>query len=646
MRVLLVDHYDSFTFNLAHLIAKATGAMPFVASHDQFTWEHVLEYAPDAIVLSPGPGDPANPADFGLSARILEKYAGPVLGVCLGMQGIVCAAGGRVGAAGLPVHGRTSRIRHSGDSLFNRIEPGFRAMRYHSLSAVRPLPPDLEEIATAEDDGAVMAIRHRSRPRWGVQFHPESFETEAGERLIGNFLRLARRSARVRYRQLRVMPDPEAAFIELSKGAKYAAWLDSSAVMPQTGRFSYIAWASQPNEPIDSWTGLISGWSGLRSERGDVPFPFQGGLVGYLAYELKEDFGFGPSWQSPFGKLRFFVADRVLALDLVNNAAWLISIRDDAWMDEAEAALRDLPHPGEPELRSAPIWEPRSDRAQYIDLIGKCQEFLARGQSYELCLTNEFGAPATCEAFVYYRSLRLVNPAPFSAFVRFPGLEIACSSPERFLKVTDAGEVESRPIKGTAKRNASSDTDLEGLRALARSTKDRAENAMIVDLVRSDLSRVCVPGTVHVAADRVVESYATVHQMVSVVRGQLLSGLCALDAVRAAFPGGSMTGAPKKRSIEILHNLEAGPRGIYSGAIGYLSVTGAADFNIVIRTAVFADGRVSAGAGGAITVLSNAAQEWQEVLLKFEPLSRAFVRRSENRAQHPERKSNISSAKS
>jgi branched-subunit amino acid aminotransferase/4-amino-4-deoxychorismate lyase len=206
------------------------------------------------------------------------------------------------------------------------------------------------------------------------------------------------------------------------------------------------------------------------------------------------------------------------------------------------------------------------------------------------------------------------------------GVALACSSPERFLQVAASGQVQCKPIKGTRRRAESPTEDAAHAAALAASRKDRAENLMIVDLIRNDISRVCVPGSVHVPSLMAVETFATVHQMVSTVVGTLLPSRDALDAVAACFPPGSMTGAPKVRTVHLLRQLEQQePRGVYSGTLGFFSVHGAADLNVVIRTAMLTDGSLAIGAGGAIVALSEAEDEWAEVLLKARPVMRAVA---------------------
>jgi para-aminobenzoate synthetase len=221
--------------------------------------------------------------------------------------------------------------------------------------------------------------------------------------------------------------------------------------------------------------------------------------------------------------------------------------------------------------------------------------------------------------------MRRVNPAPYAAFLRWPGGAVLSASPERFLRVDPKGSVETKPIKGTIARDADAAIDREQVERLRTSEKDRAENVMIVDLLRNDLSRVCETGSVIVPHLLVVESFATVHQLVSTVRGTLRPGAGIVDLVRAAFPGGSMTGAPKRRTLELIDRLEQRPRGIYSGALGWIGSDGAADLSIVIRTIVMAGDHLAIGAGGGVVAQSTPEGEFAEMLLKAQPSIQAIV---------------------
>lgn len=257
------------------------------------------------------------------------------------------------------------------------------------------------------------------------------------------------------------------------------------------------------------------------------------------------------------------------------------------------------------------------EREVYLAKVARCLEHIRAGDSYELCLTTRLHTPRAVEPLAYFRRLRRANPAPYAALLRFgAGLAVCSSSPERFLRIRADGRVECKPIKGTRPRGLCPEEDESIAHALACSEKDRAENLMIVDLVRNDFGRVCCTGSVRCPRIMAVETFPSVHQLVSTVEGQLRPGTSAVECVRAAFPMGSMTGAPKKRSMQLLDALEVGARGIYSGSIGYFSASGAADLSVVIRSAVVTPEGVTVGAGGAITVLSDPGEEWEEVLLK------------------------------
>lgn len=255
-------------------------------------------------------------------------------------------------------------------------------------------------------------------------------------------------------------------------------------------------------------------------------------------------------------------------------------------------------------------------REGYLAAIGRCREALEAGESYEICLTNRVRLPAVADPLGFYLWQRRRNPAPYAAFLRYHDLAVASSSPERFLTVGTDGWAECRPIKGTAPRSDDPDEDRAAAERLAVDEKTRAENLMIVDLIRNDLGRVCEPGTVLVPRLMKVESYATVHQLVTTVRGRLREDVDVLDAVQACFPPGSMTGAPKIRTMEIIDSLEPSARGVYSGALGYLGLDGRADLSVVIRTAVMTPSETVVGAGGAIVLDSVPSEEYDEMLLK------------------------------
>jgi para-aminobenzoate synthetase component 1 len=244
------------------------------------------------------------------------------------------------------------------------------------------------------------------------------------------------------------------------------------------------------------------------------------------------------------------------------------------------------------------------------------REYIFAGDIFQANLSQRFDTALNEPPWALYRRLRSRNAAPFAAYLDFPEAVVLSASPERFLRVDIAGHVETRPIKGTRPRGVGAEHDAALGLELAESDKDRAENLMIVDLMRNDLSRVCAPGTVRVPELFALERYATVQHLVSTVVGELAPGRNALDLLRAAFPGGSITGAPKLRAMEIIAELEPSARGVYCGAIGYWSVTGSLDCSIAIRTAVARAGRVYFSAGGGIVADSDLEQEYRETLDK------------------------------
>ncbi len=677
--MLVVDNYDSFTYNLVQSLAAMPGVLPVVVPNDDRGWRAPDLEDFDCAVISPGPGRPERPADFGICREIIERTQVPLLGVCLGHEGICYVFGGTVTAAPEPRHGLTSLVEHNGDVLFAGIPSPFDAVRYHSLMA-GTIPSALEVIATA-DDGVPMALRHRSRPIWGVQFHPESVGTEHGERLLSNFIGIAaealtarrtplprttsvphssphaRSSGTNRASDLKVLArrvacqaSAEQVFEKLYRESEHSFWLDSGLRHRDAGRFSFMGDASGPlarTVSADVRSGSVRvTWPGGRRTcqvpffdwiRADLcahravipplPFDFTLGWVGYLGYELKAQTGGDDKHRSPYPDASMIFADRAICFDHQTGDVHLLALcREDsqatAWLDSTEEVLAVMnsdcqhrPTSGPSVANLGPI-RLRHGRDAYLDMIRSCQRAIRDGESYEICLTNMIEVPGPLDPWQTYQVLRRDHPVPYGSFLRFGDMTVLSLSPERFLKISADGEAESRPIKGTRPRGRSEAEDALLRAELATSEKDRAENLMIVDLMRNDLGINAVPGSVRADPIFEVETFSTVHQLVSTVRAQLRPGVHAVTCVEGAFPGGSMTGAPKVRTMQILDQLEAGPRGVYSGAIGYFALSGSADLAITIRTLVVNPDLVSCGVGGAITALSDPAAEYEETAVK------------------------------
>jgi para-aminobenzoate synthetase len=687
MKTLLIDNYDSFTYNLFQLLAAANGAEPIVVRNDGATWAELELLEFDNVVISPGPGRPDRVGDFGVCAQAIAASSVPLLGVCLGHQGLCWLAGATVGPAREPVHGRTSAVLHDGSPLFAAIPREFQAVRYHSLSVAQPLPDSLEPIAWTSD-GELMAVAHRTRPQWGVQFHPESICTEHGRTLLANFreLTLARGRAPGRSRQqaerragarartarpiatpatalaaqselslkverLDELYDAERAFDELYGEHVAAFWLDSARI-DERARFSFIGAADGPLSAtisydvaarelrierargVESRSESIFDYLSAETRRlrrtggSELPFDFDGGFVGYFGYELKADCGGDRAHRSSMPDAAFVFADRLIAFDHLERCTYLLCLHEPGagrlaggWIAETRRRLESLSTASAPAFgveHGEPPVQFRLARSheQYLRDIDACTLRLREGDTYEICLTNEITADVAQPPLALYRTLRRVNPAPFCAYLRFGERAVLSSSPERFLRIDRDRWAEAKPIKGTSPRGASPAEDVRLAESLRLSEKNRAENLMIADLLRNDLGAVCEAGTVHVPELMHVESYETVHQLVSTVRGLLRDGLQAPDCIRACFPAGSMTGAPKKRTMEIIDELEGQARGVYAGAIGYVGLGGACDLSVVIRTIVIDGAIASLGVGGAIVMQSQGEEEYQETLLK------------------------------
>ena len=369
--------------------------------------------------------------------------------------------------------------------------------------------------------------------------------------------------------------------------------------------------------------------------------PFQGGFAGYIGYE----FGSTLEKSSPppteglgIPDLALGLYDWTMAWDHLEDRAWLISTglpehgasrqqRAELRMAEVLDRLRGVParraSGSAASIRQpAPATDPVKQREaelhsslshdEYLAVVRRVQEYILAGDVYQANITQRFRVAVEEDPWPMYLRLRAGNPAPFSAFLEFGELAIASVSPERFLRLTNHGHVEARPIKGTRPRGATSGDDDALAQELLHSEKDRAEHVMIVDLMRNDLSRVCVTGSVRVPELFALERYATVHHLVSTVVGELRPECDAVDLLRATFPGGSITGAPKIRAMQIIAELEPVRRDVYCGTIGYLSLTGALDASIVIRTALIRDGQAYCSAGGGIVIDSEPEAEYVE----------------------------------
>ncbi|KAG0448771.1 hypothetical protein HPP92_027673 [Vanilla planifolia] len=646
VRTLLIDNYDSYTYNIYQELAVVNGVPPVVIHNDEWSWEdlHDRLYKGnefDNIVISPGPGSPACSKDIGVCLEVLSHCGDiPIFGICLGHQALGYVYGAQVIHAPEPIHGRLSGIPSGRKSAF-------KVMRYHSLVIdadtlpkelipmawttsshthffLEPGEPEMCPASTvqanmllqlgdlsanlgcfglkdvtildnADRNKILMGVMHSHKPHYGVQFHPESVATAHRRKIFENFKRIT-----IDYGQV---GGAEKIFCNIfgDKNAENTFWLDSSSIDKGRARFSFMGGKGGP-----LWKQITyhisehraGGNITIQDDDGNVKTEFlEDGFFNFLNEELnsfhydKEDFD-----GLPFNFCGGFVGyiGKPRLKEVVNGESWLTQT------EKKIRALKDTSRKMSDMLKSEEGFSTQSSgsfsvdksKYQYMNDVKKCLELIRDGESYELCLTTQ----ARKRVFN-------INALDFS-------------SPERFLQLNEQGILEAKPIKGTIARGSTLEEDECLKLQLKHSEKNQAENLMIVDLLRNDLGRVCEPGSVCVPRLMEVQSYATVHTMVSTIQGKKKTNTSAIDSIKAAFPGGSMTGAPKLRSMELLDSIESSSRGIYSGSIGFISYNQTFDLNIVIRTIVIHKGEASIGAGGAIVALSDPEEEYEEMMLK------------------------------
>lgn len=462
------------------------------------------------------------------------------------------------------------------------------------------------------------------------------------------------------------VPHPQSCAAAI-RSLPYPLWLDSAATGGSHARYSYVT--ADPSVIIRGFGARTeisrpytgdAGWTpfdghALTAARNIIrPFldkptsglpPFQGGLAGYLGYEFASALERVPPPHRRERSLPDVVLclyDWVIAWDHDTSRAWIVSTGVPAPERErqhrAESRLRLVRQAlaGRPPALDTAQDLPTRDGAGgaaasgvvstfsadgYRAAVTRVRDYILAGDIFQANLSQQFAAPLPCPPFELYIKLRNRNPAPFAAYFEVEDAAVLSLSPERFLQLGRGGSVETRPIKGTRPRGATSADDERLAQELMTSDKDRAENVMIVDLLRNDLSRVCRAGSLYVPALNALESHPTVHHLVSTVVGQLAVGEDAMSLLAAAFPGGSITGAPKVRAMEIIAELEPTARGVYCGAVGYIGFSGEMDTSVAIRTAIAEAGKLYFNAGGGIVADSDPDAEYRETLDK----ARAFI---------------------
>jgi para-aminobenzoate synthetase component 1 len=429
-----------------------------------------------------------------------------------------------------------------------------------------------------------------------------------------------------------------AALFEAVADRPWAVFLDSGLHYPGQARYDIIS--AEPHvrlitrgnltevhgetselsraDPFDLLRGQLAIDPSLRGE-----LPFTGGAIGYFGYDLARRYEKLPVRARDIERIPDMAVglyDWAVVVDHSEQRAWLAGQGRDPDTDRKWDALVRLFSAAPVEKRRAafrvttPVTSNFTPRG-YGHAFDRVLDYIRAGDCYQVNLAQRFTAQAQGDPWLAYQRLRRINPAPYSAYFSTPYAQVLSASPERFLRVR-GGEVETKPIKGTRPRAGHDKLDAERIAELLASEKDRAENLMIVDLLRNDLSKNCAIGSVKVPRLFEVESFATVHHLVSTVTGRLAPGRDAIELLRGAFPGGSITGAPKSRAMQIIEELEPHRRGVYCGAIGYIGSDGDMDTNIAIRTLVHSRGTVRFWAGGGIVADSQREAEYQETFDK------------------------------
>ncbi|GJD10725.1 Para-aminobenzoate synthase [Galdieria sulphuraria] len=659
IRILIVDNYDSYTYNLLQALAEETLLKPIVIQNDDYlSFESFSCSDFDCVILSPGPGRPENSKDFGLCFQILKEWSLPLLGVCLGFQGLVWTFGGEIEHAPDVWHGRLSRIKHQGVDIFASLPEVFSVrIIYLWLANIRKdlfleynftLNRFVQSMASSQEN--FLQPRLSSKSTYTAQIKQKF-------RVVSKLLKTPLNEL-----------DISTLFRKIYGNSNVPCfWLDSSLSTECGEQYSYMGDCSGPfsayfeynveHQAVEQYScgddaslkftnvfkcNIFDFLQMKLNERvvdaACIPlYEFCGGFVGYFGYETKKDCcPIRNRHKSSLPDAAFMFCDRFIVINHRSNTVEAVCLEDMVadnsvtsrqWFQYIELQVKDVAENQETLLVNEqndaiefPKFRWEIPEQEYIEKIKRCKTFIYEGETYEICLTNRIHFEGRVDPFAVYCNLRKINPAPYSCFLRLKSLSVCCSSPERFIHVNRNMVIESKPIKGTIKRGCTHEEDIDLKKKLESSEKDFSENLMIVDLVRNDFGRVCHPGNVWVPSLMNIESYATVHQLVSTVRGILDEETPLLEALRATFPMGSMTGAPKVRTMEIIDQLETSARGVYSGSIGYLSLNGAINLNVVIRTMVITQKRVTIGTGGAITSRSIETEEYQEILLKASAL--------------------------
>lgn len=597
----------------------------------------------------------------------------PVLAIGSGYQHLAAAYGHDTVASAQPVYGEPVAHQHTRTGILAGLDSPVELISYHAWR-LTAMDPGTFSIEAVDDAGNVLIYRVAGTNHWGIHCELAALQSSTGARILENFLALAprpltetapeattpRQTAQchpVFTRTLSGKLDTEATFRRLQRDATAAFWLDSAAAHLGQGDTSIMGTNTGPLAQTVRWDVATNqldieqaGNQTSRTEdvldylkhhawQADQPLElegFTGGWVGYLGYEAKQATMVGHinTHQAATPDAYWIKPQAFLRYDHRTQVTTLVAYVDETLLDTLQAALAFGPGTQPESTSSHPTtgqWRLTTEEYQHRAI--EIQAMLQGGEAAGICLTDTYNLDDyRGDSLDLYGRLRTKNPAPYAGYLRFntfgDELEVLCASPEEFLKVDRAGLVESKPIKGTVARSSDPAQDVQIAQQMAADPKIQSENLMITDLLRDDLAKVSQPGSVAVPKLMAVESFATVHQLVTTVTGHLRPHIPVVEALRAVFPGGSMTGAPKPFSITALDHLETGPRGIYSGAMGWLGDNNTAELNVVIRSIIIDAGQLSIGAGGAVVVGSDPVAEELEKHLKAQALLDSIAEQS------------------
>ncbi|KUO62608.1 MAG: aminodeoxychorismate synthase [Gracilibacter sp. BRH_c7a] len=665
--IFMLDNFDSFTYNLYQYFGEL-GEEVTVFRPGEGTISDISALGPDLIVISPGPCSP-NEAAFSLEVIDYFKGKVPILGICLGHQAVGQVFGANVIRAKTPVHGKLSLITHDGEGVFQDLANPLKVTRYHSLALERASLPSELAVTAQTADGEIMGIRHTTLPLEGVQFHPEAILTESGLKLLENAVKSARswkekqnRSSVWQVRPLAISLPPHH-LVQAFRKANKPFFLDSGNQYVELGQHSYLG--AFPFLMVSAYQGYMKidkgGDDNTQIEYSDdqnalsilddflsqyqvplsTPFPFSGGAVGFFSYDLKNEIEDLPQTSKeelgiPLWTLAWY--DGILVYEHETKQYYLTACgmkeggECDSGLarvrlDNLEEIIRDyleacwsdknpLLDEHDPDRISFELVGKSVPKQQYLKDLERVINYIYDGDIYQANLSQAFSLPYLGDPWELYYRLRQENSAPFSAFLPYSEYQILSTSPERFIRISPQGYIETRPIKGTRPRGKTQAEDEKLASELLNSEKDKAELTMIVDLERNDLGRICTYGSVKTKELIILEKYPAVWHLVATIVGRMKAGLKPSRILKAIFPGGSITGAPKIRAMEIIDELEPYKRGIYTGSIGYIGFDGAWDLNIVIRTILLKDGVAHVHAGGGIVADSVPEDEYAETIHK------------------------------